>query len=139
VLWRLDSAPTERPDLAYELLLARGRLHLAADQLDAAVADAHAAATLGRRAFGADRERWSSALVLVAQTSARAGRCEQTHAALDELRATLRYDADPVEQLGWVVDIIHAFERPGPPGCARAQQQAWTLATRLSINGGGQP
>jgi predicted Ser/Thr protein kinase len=138
-LHELQGATRGHSELRFELFLARGQLQLSAGQPTEAIDDARVALALGTRAFVSDRTKLARAYVLLAQASARAGRCELTRDALDDLRATMRFNARPVEELGWVLDIIDSFELPVTPACERAYRDGWTLATYLSINAGGEP
>lgn len=56
-----------------------------------------------------------------------------------DLTATMLYNPRPVEELGWVLEIVDSFEPPIAPACETAYRFAWTLVTKLSMNGGGEP
>lgn len=110
-----------------ELLLARGRVQLEAGDLEAAWAEAQAATSVAEGRPRAAARAWA----FLARVAARAGRCHEAAQALERLRADVDED-QAIEQLGWVLDIIHAFELSSTPACAAAERDAWTLVNKLS-------
>jgi hypothetical protein len=140
LLGALTSWGPSGASLLFELMTARSKLHMRVTNFDAALDDAQAAVALAREPSLRDGERLARAQVLLAEASARAGRCELVSTALDGLATTLFHESQSQEaggHLGWVLDFLHSFEIPAQPECVDAHNQAWMLATQLSIDGGG--
>jgi hypothetical protein len=79
------------------------------------------------------------AQVLLAETGARAGRCELVITALDDLAMTLSDERQsrgagepPSRHVVWVLESLHSFEIPAKPECFDAHVHAFALATGLS-------
>lgn len=134
------------PSLLFELVVARSKLRMRVADFDAAVDDAQVAVALARKPSPRDGERLARAHVLLAETGARAGRCELVSTALDDLAMTLSDDflsrgagERPTPHVGWVLEFLRSFEIPAKPECLDAQVQAWTLATELTVDAGSLP
>jgi hypothetical protein len=126
-LSRVTGASRVRP-LLFEIAMARSKLQMRVDSFDQAIVDAQLALALARAPAIADDERVTRAHVLLAETGARAGRCELVSTALDELGAAL----DHMER--GVLDTLVSFDAPA---CTRAQLQIYSLAT--IVDGVGHP
>jgi predicted Ser/Thr protein kinase len=143
---RLERVGPSVVPLLFELRAARHELHMRLADYDAAFVDARAAVALARAAGVGDGERLARAHLLLAEASARAGRCEWVSTALAGLTTTLSDEsqrrgarARQIGRLGRVLDVLHSAATATTAECVDAHTQAWTLIAKLSTDRAGVP